>query len=95
MLLEADPTMEHRNDLARALLRASRGPKAPPDARGPYRERLEELLAAQRAAHEATLTKAYEAEASSGDDGAWLKTLESSLLVDATQWRGMLRTDVD
>ena len=96
MLLKADPQIEpHRNDLARALLRASRGPKAPPDARGPYRERLEELLAAQRAAHEATLAKAYEAETSSGDDGSWLKALESCLLVDASQWRGKLRTDVD
>ena len=96
MLLKADPQIEpHRNDLARALLRASRGPKAPPDARAPYRERLEELLAAQRAAHEATLAKAYEAETSSGDDGSWLKALESCLLVDASQWRGKLRTDVD
>ena len=96
MLLKADPQIEpHRNDLARALLRASRGPKAPPDARGPYRERLEELLAARRAAHEATLAKAYEAETSSGDDGSWLKALESCLLVDASQWRDKLRTDVN
>ena len=94
MLLGAK-TSTYQTQLARALLRASRGPRAPPDARGPYRERLEELLAAQRAAHEATLAKAYEAETSSGADGAWLKALESCLLVDATKWRGKLRTDVD
>ena len=71
------------------------GREHPPDARGRTASGSRELLAAQRAAHEARLAEAYEAETSSGDDGAWLKALESSLLVDATKWRGKLRTDVD